>query len=59
MNMESSSVDGEEWLTGALIDYVSFHFAQRFPCKRLLPASFAAFDLPNTVKKPDTLKVCL
>ena len=58
INMESSSVEGESWLTGALIDFVSFHFAQHFPDVHFLPTNFAAFDLPNAVKRPETLKVC-
>jgi hypothetical protein len=58
INLEAAPVEGDSWLTGSLIDFVSFHFAQHFPDVHYLPTNFAALDLPNAVRHPESLKVC-
>lgn len=52
-------MEGDSWLTGSLLDFVAFHFAQHFPDVHYLPTNFAVVDLPNAVRNPETLSVSL
>lgn len=56
IDLATAPVDGDSWLTGTLIDFVAFQFARNYPDVHFLSTNFAAFELPNSVRNPETLK---
>jgi hypothetical protein len=50
IDLESTPLHKQSWLTSTVIDALLFRFARAFPDVAFLPCAFAAFELPQACK---------
>lgn len=51
IDLQSAPINTKSWLTSTMIDALLYRFARSFPDVSFLPCSFAAFELPQALRK--------
>ena len=51
IDLQSAPINTKSWLTSTMIDALLYRFARSFPDVSFLPCSFAAFELPQAIRK--------